>query len=146
MNKFITKPHLFFFGLVPICIFFSFLCGDKTLDINIHDTYLVITYFHFHLFSATFFTMIGLNYFALHWAEKPPKKGLTSIHIILQVIALFLLFTNNNWNWIGQKSNAGIQLLNNNSNFVIALSILIFLLSAFIHLINFLTSILLKSE
>lgn len=146
MKKIITKPHLFFFGLVPICILFSFLTDDKTLDINIYDTYLVITYFHFHLFSATFFAMIGLNYYALHWAEKPPKKGLTTVHILLQTVAMLLILTNNNWNWIGSQTNSKIQLLNDNSNLVIVLSVLIFLLSVFIHLINFLTSILLKTE
>lgn len=90
--------------------------------------------------------MIAINYFALQWAEKPPKKGLTIIHITLQTVAILLIHTNNNWNWIGQQSDSKIQLLNDNSNIVIALSILIFLLSAFIHLINFLTSILLKKE
>lgn len=146
MNKVITRPYLFFFGLVPICILFSFLIGDKTLDINIYDTYLVITYFHFHLFSATYFAMIGLNYFALHWAEKPPKKGLTIVHLLLQIVAILLIFTNNNWNWIGQQPGSENPLLNDNSNIAIAISVLIFLLSAFIHLINFLTSILLKKE
>ena len=86
--------------------------------------------------------MISVNYFSLHWAEKPPKKGL----IILQTIAILLILTNNCWNWIGQKTSSENQLLNDNSNIIIALSILIFLLSAFIHLINFLTNILLKSE
>ena len=146
MKKIITKPHLFFFGLVPIFIFFSFLSDDKTLDINIYDTYFLFSYFHFYLFSATFFTMIAINYFALQWAEKPPKKGLTIIHILLQNIAILLFLTNNNWNWVGKQSGSEIQYLNDNSNIVIVISVLIFLLSVFIHLINFLTSILLKTE
>ncbi|ARV13947.1 hypothetical protein [Polaribacter sp. SA4-12] len=146
MNKIIKKPYLFFFGLVPICILFSFLSDDKTLDINIYDSYLVITHFHLYLFSAIFFAMIGINYFSLHWAEKPSKKGLTIVHIILQTVAILLILTNNSWNWIGQQSDAGSQLLNDNSTIVIALSFLIFLLSTFIHLINFFTSLLLKTE
>ncbi|WP_299665609.1 hypothetical protein [uncultured Polaribacter sp.] len=144
VKKIIAKPHLFFFGLVPIFILIAFLSGDETIDINIHATYFIITNYHLYLFSAVFFAMIGINYFSLDWTEKPPNKWLTSIHILLQLIALFLLLTKHLWNWIGNQSYEGIQMINDNSNIVIFFSILIFFLSVFFHLINFFTSLFLK--
>lgn len=146
VKKLIVKPYLFFFGLIPIFILLGLLSGDKILNINIDYIYFDILYLHFYLFSAIFFAMIGINYFSLHWAEKPPKKWLTIIHISLQIIALLLLFTNNNWNWIGEKSQEGILNITDNSSIIIVLAFLIFLLSAFVHLINFFTSLFLKIE
>ena len=146
MKKIINKPYLFFFGLIPIFIIIGFLSGDKALDINIEDVYFAISYLHFYLFSAIFFAMIGINYFSLHWADKPPKKWLTIIHISLQIISTLLIFTSNNWNWIGEKSNEGFLNMTDNSNIIIVFAFLIFLLSAFVHLINFFTSLFLKTE
>ena len=146
MKKIIAKPHLFFFGLVPIFIIIAFLSGDKVIDINIYNTYFVMEKYHLYLFSATFFAMIGINYFSLFWAEKPPKKWLTIIHLILQTIALTLLLTSNNWNWLLGNNNS--TLLDNiaNSSTIIIFSFLIFLLSIFVHLINFFTSLFLKTK
>ena len=88
MKNIITKPHYFFFGLVPLFIFLIFICEDNAIDINIHDTYFVIANYFVCLFSIIFFALIGVNYFYLHWAKKPPKKWLTIIHLILQIISL----------------------------------------------------------
>ena len=146
VNKIITKPHIFFFGLVPIFIILAFLSKDKTLDINIYDIYFVITNYHFFLFSAIFFAMLGINYFSLYWAEKTPKKWLTIGHISLQIISFLFLLTRNNWNWINSKSYSEIGIINDNSNLIIFIAFLIFLLSVFIHLINFFTSLFLKKQ
>ena len=135
MNKIISKPHLFFFGLVPVFIIISLFSNDNAFTISIEATYFVIPYFPFFIFSAIYFTMIGINYFSLVWADKPPKKWLTTIHILLQILAIILLFTPNILSSFSKYSNS-----------IIVISFLIFLLSAFIHLINFFTSLLLKTE
>ena len=146
MNVLIKKPHIFFFGLVPIFIIIGFLSTDKIFDFNIYNNYFTITYFHFHLFSAIFYAMIGINYYSLNWAQKPPKKWLTTVHLILQTISLCLLFTKDNWNWLGKQHYDGILILNDSSNFDFIIALLIFLLSLFIHLINCFSSLLLKKR
>jgi TRAP-type C4-dicarboxylate transport system permease small subunit len=144
VKRIIAKPHLFFFAIVPLFILLSFIAGDKVIDINIFVTYYALEYHLLFLFSAVFFAMIGINYFSLSWSEKPPKKWITVIHLALQIIALILLFTNNNWNWISEKSFNGIETMNDNSNTIIMLSFLTFMLSVFFHLINFFTSLFTK--
>ena len=146
VKKIIAKPFLFFFGLIPLFIFLAFFSKDKLLDINIYDTYFVVPYFHFYLFSAIFSAMISFNYFALYWADKPPKKWLTIIHILLQLLALLLIITSNKWNWLGNQNTEEMMFINDNSNLLIVISFLIFLLSVFIHFINFLVSLLLKKS
>ena len=146
MINVLKKPHLFFLGLAILAVLTSFYIGDKSLDISVSYIYFVISYKHLCLFSAIFYVMIGINYFSLKWAQKPTKKWLTILHIILQIIAIILLITVNNWNWLGNNSLEKLNTLNDNSNLVIILSIFVFMLSLFVHLINFFTSLLLKRD
>ncbi|MFK8060174.1 MAG: hypothetical protein AB8B78_08805 [Polaribacter sp.] len=146
MKKIIAKPYLFFFGLVPACVILAFLFGDKALDIAIYDIYFVISYFHLYLFSAIFFAMIGINYFSLYWAEKPPKKWLTITHLVLQIIAIIIFVITNSRSWTGKPIEPGLPMINDYSNILTIISILIFILSVFFHLINFFTSLFLKTE
>ena len=145
-QKIIAKPFLFFFWLVPIFIVIALTYTKIDIVLNIHDSYFVVSNNQFYLLSAIFFCMIGINYYALHWANRPPKKWLTIIHLVLQTVSLILVFTSNRWNWILGASNLEIDLTNENSKLIIVLSFLIFFFSIIIHIINFLISIFLKSE
>ena len=90
--------------------------------------------------------MIGFNYFSLDWAGKTPKKALTILHIILQIIALFLLMTKQRWNWLGTQYPAELNLLNDHSETVIYISMMFFMSSIFIHLLNFFVPLFLKKN
>ncbi|MCI2227966.1 hypothetical protein MC378_02220 [Polaribacter sp. MSW13] len=146
LKKIIAKPHLFFFGLIPVFILISIFKGKYQIGFNFNDNYFITDLKFWSAISAVFFGLIGLNYFALHWANKPAKKWLTIIHISLQILAFILVLTRNNWNWIGKQYSQEASLLNDHSSFVIFVSFIIFIISIFIHLINFFTSLFLKSE
>ncbi len=146
MRKIIKKPHLFFFGLILISILLSFFFKNEEVSINYYGSSIVAQLKYVYYLSAFFFCLIGFNYFSLHWANKTPKKSLTLIHIVLQVLSLILLIARNNWNWLHavNQTNKGIVL--DNSNFILFISFLIFLLATFFHLINFFSSLLSKSK
>lgn len=146
MKKIISKPHLFFFGLVPLFIILALISRDKTIDISVHDTYFVISNYHICLFSAIFYAMIGINYFSLQWSNKPPKKWLTIVHLSLQTISLIpflysLLNSNSNGNFSTNNSIGFAEL-----HMILVISFLIFILSLLIHLINFFTSLFSKTD
>jgi hypothetical protein len=143
LNKIIRQPYLFFFGLSIITFVASYIYIDKSLDSSFYVTYFVISYKYICQFLALFFIMIALNYFALNWIEKHPNKWLTITHLFLQILSLLLLITKDSWNWIGNNSLANYN-PNNNANFLIFLSFFIFIISIFVHLVNFFTSLLLK--
>ena len=147
MKKIISKPHLFFFALIPIVLIVGYLFKEKSIDINISYTYLIISYRNLSYFFLVFFGLMGLNYYSLYWGKKESIKWMTGTHIILQTLALLLFFTKDNWNWLGKNNYPSeLNLTTDYSNLLLVLSILIFIISTFIHLINFLVSLISKSK
>ena len=142
LKKIISKPYLFFFGLVPLFVIIGLLNMKSYIKLR-------IDYLNFDLdisllcnISAVFFLLIGFNYYSLFWVQKEPKKSLTITHIILQLISLipFILLI---FSVDFSKNNPSIF---TNTNLLLIISFIIFLISVFIHLINFFTSLFLKSK
>jgi hypothetical protein len=147
MKKIIAKPHLFFFGLAIVFMLLGiFINPNKVVDINLNALYVVISYTDWCYFSTLFFCLIGLNYFSLYWANRPPKKYLTIIHISFQILSILFLFTRNHWNWIGKQNTKELSIFNETSSQVLCIAFLIFIASIFIHCINFFTSLFLKTD
>ena len=59
------------------------MATDKVVDINIHDTYIIIAYSHFSTFFSIIFILIGFIY----WITKKYKlyNALTRFHIYLTI-------------------------------------------------------------
>lgn len=144
MKKIIAKPHLFFFGLSISFIILGIIHINENLDINIGDTYYAVGLSFWFSISATFFALLALNYFSLHWAEKTPNKWLTTIHLLLQILSLLLLMTKHRWNWIGNQYPKELNYVNDNSQTVLGFAIILFIISILVHLIIFFTSLFLK--
>ena len=147
MKKIISKPHVFFFVLIPIVLIVGYVFRSKNIDIDISYSSFILSYSNLSYLFAVFFGLVGLNYFSLFWGQKKDIKWMTRTHIILQVLALLLFFTKDNWNWLGTNNYPSeLNLIADYSNLVLFLSILIFIVSAFIHLINFFVSLITKSK
>ena len=146
MKKLITKPHLFFFGLIPFSILLALLLKNEEIGINYYGATIIAQLKYIYYLSAFFFGLIGFNYFSLHWANKAPKINLTIIHIFLQILSFTLLITRNNWNWLHSANQNSESLVIDNSNFMLFISFLLFLLATLFHLINFFLSLFSKSK
>lgn len=146
MKKLITKPHLFFLGLACAFIILGFLKRNITLDIALFDTYFVFYADLWSFISAVFFSLIGLNYFCLIWAKKDPNIWLTVLHLFLQIVSLvpfiYVIFSLKP----DHKLPTNIFLYYVNLDLALVVSFVIFLFSIFIHLINFFTSLFLKTK
>ena len=147
MKKIITRPHLFFFSLIPIFILIGFLSGNDSFDINIHDTYFVFEYKSIYFLFSVFFGLIGLNYFSLYWGNKSIKKGLTITHLVFQILSLILFFTHSFWMFTEENPIPnGQELILDYSILIIIISFFIFLIGTIIHLISFFYSLISKSK
>jgi hypothetical protein len=144
MKKLITKPHLFFFGLALLFVIIAIVKGKNSLEINISLAKFDIQVKTFCLISSLFFVLIGFNYFSIIWANRQPRKWLTIIHIVLQIVALapfiYLLSTANNSSETNTDNDLKLLIATNFIGF------LLFLLATLIHLVNFFSSLFLKKE
>ena len=141
MKRIISKPHLFFFGLVPIFIILGFVKKDAIIDINVSYIYFELLISTLCYLSAIFFFLIGLNYFSVILSGKKLKTRLTITHILLQIIALipflYLIITINEKGNISSNSESIIEKF----AFFLFIGLFFFLLSILIHLINFSVSL-----
>lgn len=138
MKKLIQKPYLFFFGFMPILLFIGLFFKSKTINIAYYGGIFPISFWSLCLVSTFFFLLIGCNYIALKWFDKEPKKTLTIIHFSLQILSFGLLL------YVLKISEKNLDL--DVVSFLFLISFLIFLLSVFVHFINFIASIFLKKE
>lgn len=92
LKHIINKPYISFWVLSLFMLIYGFYFQNNTLDINVHDTYYVISWFHVFLLISLIFLVIGLVYFTIHKLNKTKNSILTYIHIIGTIGGL-LLFT-----------------------------------------------------
>ncbi|APZ46943.1 hypothetical protein BW723_11900 [Polaribacter reichenbachii] len=146
MKKIINKPYLYFFALIPLYITIGLIKRNVPIDINITYIYYLINVDFWCYVSAVYFSLIGINYVALDWAKKCPKKWLTISHIILQTLAIIpFIYAVLRLDENGLlKGNQFLGILNLEA--VLIFSFFLFLLSIFVHLVNFFVSLLLKRE
>lgn len=81
---------IFFIGTTYITRY-SFIISHPNIEINIHDTYYVISHFDFSKIIASVFLLIGFIYLYLYTWDFDLNKSLVRVHTILS-IACFLLF------------------------------------------------------
>ncbi|WP_299104425.1 hypothetical protein [uncultured Tenacibaculum sp.] len=95
-------PELFFLTLSIFIFFIGLFGGDKTLDINVHDTYFVFTLYHFSILISTIFFIVSLVYYLLKKFKRKPLRFLSIIHVLLTLVSLGAIYysiyfhTNNN--------------------------------------------------
>ena len=83
MKKLIDKVHLLFFMVVPILLVVGLISRDSLLDINVHDTFYVISHRHLTLLFSVIFGVIGLGYWSVYKLKGRLTKWMTLTHIIL---------------------------------------------------------------
>lgn len=140
MKKIISKPYLFFLGIIPILFIFGYLNKNQTIDIEYFGGLFSIDIWTISLFSCVFFLLISFNYVALIWTNKKPKKVLTFIHILIQTFS-FGVFYYYKTMFLGVEKLPDSQL-----NLYLILSFLLFVIASMVHLINFFASLVSKSK
>ena len=122
MKNLTKKPHLVYLTAIPILILMGVFSGDASFDINIKDTYLIVSYLYLTLGVAILFGIIGIGYWMVHKAERKLSKWLTWVHIILTLggaIAIGVLIQFNSTESLGN---------NFNSNFTLVIPLIVFLM------------------
>lgn len=148
MKVIFEKPYLIFWLIIPIVIIIGYINFHNVIDVNIHDTYYIINYFHLTIIISLVLGIIGLIYFLSNLFRLNLLKRLTKIHILTFFISLILIFLFNKL----YKTNTSydiISILNDQKfNDKITLTIIIlfclFILSQILFLINIIINIIKK--
>lgn len=83
MSQIVNKPHLIFIFTIPLVLLFGIFFGDSALDINVHDTYFVISYMFFAILISILLGVIGVGYWIMQKTNKRLSKQLIWVHIVL---------------------------------------------------------------
>ena len=141
MKKVITKPQFIFLLLAIISLIIGFIYKNGEFVISIESTYIIVESWSISMFTSIFLVLIAVNYTSLSFINKPHKRVLTIIHIVLQITALIPL-----WYMISisniKKSYEDEIII----NVVLVISFGVFLFATLIHLIIFFISLISKKD
>lgn len=151
MKSVSKHPYTYFFGSAIIIfligteyIIRNYLIKYSTININIHDTYFVISHFDFSKIVASIFLLIGFIYLYLYTWNFNLSKILVKIHTILS-ISCFLVFYFG-WFYFEMTHSNKFPLFNNQSkeNALNILVISIFIIAQIIFILNLMHSLIKK--
>ena len=143
MKKITQAPHFMFWILIPIILLIGLLKPDKTLDINIHDTYIIIALLHLAVLISIIFGILGLGYWVVIKLNKRLVNWLTIIHLIITVISLCLIIL---IPFFLPESNQGITSLYFDAQVTITLSALVAVCIQSLYLVNIITALIRKTN
>ena len=93
MNKILKNIHWLFWGFIPIFCVYAFLNFEEYIDVNIHDTFILVSIVQIVLWQSILFFMFGLAYYLFYKTDKfKPIDSLSISHMLLTLIGLSILF------------------------------------------------------
>jgi heme/copper-type cytochrome/quinol oxidase subunit 1 len=143
MKKITQAPHFMFWILIPIILLIGLLKPDKTLDINIHETYIIIALLHLAVLTSIIFGILGLGYWVVIKLNRRLVNWLTIIHLIITVISLCLIIL---IPFFLPESNQGITSLYFDAQVTITLSALVAVCIQSLYLVNIITALIRKTN
>ncbi|WP_179320903.1 cbb3-type cytochrome c oxidase subunit I [Winogradskyella helgolandensis] len=90
MNLLTKRPHIIFLVFAVITFILGFNANGG-IDINIHDTYYVISNYHFATLISIIFGIIGLIYWIVKKVNGNLSKRLNLVHVTLTFGGIFLI-------------------------------------------------------
>jgi len=93
--KIFEKPHVIFWGAIPLLLLISFIrkieMESSALDINIHDTYFVIAHSHFTLLVSVLIAFLGFIYFLSNKLKIILNVWLNLIHTLITIFGTLFI-------------------------------------------------------
>ncbi len=85
--------HLLLF-IIPFILIYVFRFSNSALDIQVHDTYIVIAYTHIGIVSSFLLALLAMVYYFFEKKKIKLNKWLTATHVFVTLLFFFLLLTN----------------------------------------------------
>jgi heme/copper-type cytochrome/quinol oxidase subunit 1 len=134
------KPYVIFIPIILILVIAGFFTTEETFDINIHDTYYVISHSYFYFLLAILSFLNFMIYFCFEKFKIDLLKSLAFVQILIFLISMIGLFFPYNLIFSDDK----FPLFDNGEkiNFYLSISAFLLIISQFLLILNiFVTTI-----
>lgn len=108
--KYLRADLLFFMSAIASAMIGLFIDSslDTALDINMHDTYLVVAHEHIYTGFALVFGVMSLIHFIILKSGKKAMENLSLTHYVLTLVPIvIILVLLEQWFWSGTYNYAG---------------------------------------
>lgn len=136
------EPHRIFLVSALIILLFGFWKSESVMDINFHDTYFVIGYFHFAILISLVLFIIGTGYWIMKKLDIKLLSWLNWTHILLTLggpVVLLILIQ-------FYRNELMEYEFNNNLTLVILLIVMIMILGQMVFPVNIIYSLIKKKN
>lgn len=89
MNQILRKPYKSLWLAVPMILGLSIIGFDRTIDIQMYDTYFVISSIHIGIFFSIILGIIGFIYWLIR--NKRLVNWMTAFHVLATISTLVLV-------------------------------------------------------
>jgi len=89
MKIILNKPYKIIWLSIPLVIGLSLIGLNKTIDIQMHDTYLVISLFHVGILFSIILGVIGFFYWLMR--KKKLINWMTVVHVIITIGSFLII-------------------------------------------------------
>lgn len=96
---------MLFYALTVVSVILIPLTNQLSLDLNVHDTYFILTYFHYLVAIGLMSLITGLLYSCMSKLKKPVALKIAVVHFVL--IIMGLIFSINVYGLIAMLTLAG---------------------------------------
>ena len=121
MKKLFKNPHHIFWLSIPIVLLIGIFNPERSVDINVYDTYYIFFLKDLTYLISLIFLITGLGYWLMRKTNRKLSNRLNIIHIILTFGGIILI-------WIlSQLYQDPMQGYNFNNNLTLTIYITIFL-------------------
>ncbi len=89
MKLLVSKPHKQIWYSIPMIVVLSMIRVNSTIDIQLHDTYLVIKSLHIGVIFSVILGIIGLVYWVMK--EKKLVNWMTRFHVATTIFVFCII-------------------------------------------------------
>ena len=146
MKKFYEKPYFYFWITSVVILIIGYIpfiyIGDSVLDINVHDTYFVISNRHISILLATYYFLIGLLYWFFKFIKIPLLTILTKVHFLISIGIIPVYFIGHYF--LDSFNKSKYPLFDDTSQLMIFLTVLaiVFILAQILFILNLIIGLL----
>lgn len=137
MKQILNKPYRSIWIAVPVIISLSLIGLNGVMDVQMHDTYFVISLFHVGVIFSLFLGLAGFIYWLFR--KRRLVNWMTVTHIAITISAFVLVLLS------GLISNGSLEVSRSVNQFLLPIIILV-VLSQLIFIVNLIIALIRKKR